>query len=203
MTQKKCYLIAAGGTIDSKPYGDVHPEYITPLEVSMVHHVAHSLDVAGECKFFRFSDKDSKEFHPAELNKLAGIIKARPESHIIVTFGTDWLPEIARYMQKQLRSTKKTITLTGALLPLSNGLHSDGYKNLEVALSRNALDDPGVKVVMHGEVFEPQYLYKDFLAKKFRIGEPGDAHIKTLEQRLAENKNKVLIQRTKASDGRY
>src|SRR3954468_19282230 len=75
------------------------------------------------------------------------------ESRIVVTHGTDTMPETARALIAAGVSARgKTVVLTGAMIPYAFG-SSDGLFNLGSALSFAQVLPPGVYVAMNGMVF--------------------------------------------------
>jgi L-asparaginase len=69
---------------------------------------------------------------------------------IVVTHGTDTMPETARYLSG--RASGRTIVLTGAMVPYTFG-SSDGLFNLGGALAFAQVLPPGVYVAMNGRYF--------------------------------------------------
>ena len=75
------------------------------------------------------------------------------ESRIVVTHGTDTMPETARALVAAgLAAKGKTVVLTGAMIPYAFG-SSDGLFNLGSALSFAQVLPPGVYVAMNGRYF--------------------------------------------------
>jgi len=75
---------------------------------------------------------------------------AAPEPRIVITHGTDSMPETAAVLGRAIRD--KTIVLTGAMVPYTFG-SSDGIFNLGTALAFVQALDPGVYVAMNGKCF--------------------------------------------------
>jgi len=75
---------------------------------------------------------------------------ASKEKHIVITHGTDTMPETARLLGS--RVTDKTVVLTGAMVPYKFG-SSDGMFNLGSALSFAQVLPPGVYIAMNGRFF--------------------------------------------------
>ena len=73
-----------------------------------------------------------------------------PESHIVITHGTDTMVETARAIAAGVSG--KTIVLTGAMIPYAFG-SSDGLFNLGSALSFAQVLPSGVYVAMNGQHF--------------------------------------------------
>src|SRR4051812_44455015 len=73
-----------------------------------------------------------------------------PEDKIIITHGTDTMPETAHLLAKRIKN--KTIVLTGAMIPYKFG-SSDGLFNLGSALAFVQTLAAGVYVAMNGKFF--------------------------------------------------
>jgi L-asparaginase len=72
------------------------------------------------------------------------------EDNIVITHGTDTMEETARLLGEA--SIKKTIILTGAMVPFKFG-SSDGLFNLGSALAFAQSLPPGVYIAMNGRYF--------------------------------------------------
>ena len=72
------------------------------------------------------------------------------EKHIVITHGTDTMPETARTLGPKIKD--KTVVLTGAMVPYKFG-SSDGMFNLGSALSFAQVLPPGVYIAMNGRYF--------------------------------------------------
>ncbi|MDD2806070.1 MAG: asparaginase domain-containing protein [Elusimicrobiales bacterium] len=75
---------------------------------------------------------------------------ASKEKHLVVTHGTDTMPETARLLGQGVKD--KTVVLTGAMVPYKFG-SSDGMFNLGSALSFAQTLPPGVYIAMNGRYF--------------------------------------------------
>ena len=73
-----------------------------------------------------------------------------PESHIVITHGTDTMVETAGAIAARVRD--KTVVLTGAMIPYAFG-SSDGLFNLGSALSFAQVLPHGVYIAMNGQHF--------------------------------------------------
>ncbi len=73
-----------------------------------------------------------------------------PEEQIVITHGTDTMPETARVLGPKIKD--KTVILTGAMIPYTFG-SSDGLFNLGSALAFAQVLPHGVYVVMNGKKF--------------------------------------------------
>jgi L-asparaginase len=83
---------------------------------------------------------------------------------IVVTHGTDTMPETARYLGG--RVTDRTVVLTGAMIPYTFG-SSDGLFNLGGALAFAQVLPHGVYVVMNGRRFDWRTVRKNKASGRF------------------------------------
>ena len=93
---------------------------------------------------------DSLLMTAAHRKKILAACRAAREKHIVITHGTDTMPETARLLGRQLQD--KTVVLTGAMVPYKFG-SSDGMFNLGSALSFAQILPPGVYIAMNGRYF--------------------------------------------------
>lgn len=87
-----------------------------------------------------------------------------PEDRIIITHGTDTMPETAHLISKKIKN--KTIVLTGAMIPYKFG-SSDGLFNLGSALAFVQTLPAGVYVAMNGLYFNANNVRKNKLTGVF------------------------------------
>ena len=87
---------------------------------------------------------------------------------VVVTHGTDTMPETARYLHE--RAAGRTIVLTGAMIPYTFG-SSDGLFNLGCALAFAQVLPHGVYVAMNGRCFDATSVRKNRSTGRFE----GDA----------------------------
>ncbi len=93
---------------------------------------------------------DSLDMTPADRARIVERCRTCPERRVVVTHGTDTMPETARALCAA--GLDKTIVLTGAMIPYAFG-SSDGLFNLGSALSFAQALPSGVYVAMNGRVF--------------------------------------------------
>jgi L-asparaginase len=94
--------------------------------------------------------KDSLFMTDADREQIAKTCKRAKEKAIVITHGTDTMPETARYLAPRVKN--KTIILTGAMVPYKFG-SSDGLFNLGSALAYAQVLPAGVYVCMNGQYF--------------------------------------------------
>ena len=141
-------VFVTGGTFD-KTYDEIH---------GALHFGETSLPNMLEMGRCRLNLKvetlmmiDSLEMDEEQRNRIVERCGAAPESHIVVTHGTDTMVQTAAALAEHVSG--KTIVLTGAMIPIAFG-SSDGLFNLGGALSVVQVLPPGVYVAMNGRVFE-------------------------------------------------
>lgn len=93
---------------------------------------------------------DSLEMTNDDRELIAHQCEHCAEDRIIITHGTDTMSETAAYLAQ--RGMKKTIVLTGAMIPIKFG-SSDGLFNIGSALAFAQTLSPGVYVAMNGRYF--------------------------------------------------
>ena len=92
---------------------------------------------------------DSLEMTDEHRAQVLEACRRAPESHIVVTHGTDTMELTARTLGAA--NLPKTIVLTGAMVPYTFG-SSDGLFNLGSALAFAQSLPPGTYVAMNGRV---------------------------------------------------
>jgi L-asparaginase len=93
---------------------------------------------------------DSLDMGDADRRLVVERCRDAAEARILVTHGTDTMPETARALHAA--GLAKTVVLTGAMVPYAFG-SSDGLFNLGSALSFAQVLPAGVYVAMNGRVF--------------------------------------------------
>ncbi len=93
---------------------------------------------------------DSLNMTDADRKIIASNINAAKEERVIVTHGTDTMPETATYLAKHVQD--KTVVLVGAMIPYKFG-SSDGLFNLGSAFAFAQTLPHGVYVAMNGRYF--------------------------------------------------
>jgi L-asparaginase len=107
---------------------------------------------------------DSLDMTDADRRTVVERCAACAEERIVVTHGTDTMPETARALHAA--ALPKTVVLTGAMVPYTFG-SSDGLFNLGSALSFAQVLPRGVWVAMNGRVFDGTRVRKNRAAGIF------------------------------------
>jgi L-asparaginase len=154
-------LLVTGGTFD-KEYDEIGGTlYFKDT------HVAEMLRL-GRCRVPIAIETvmliDSLQMTDADRSLIVDRCRDAPESHIVVTHGTDTMVETAAVLAREV--VGKTIVLTGAMVPYAFG-SSDGLFNLGSAISFAQVLRPGVWIAMNGTHFAWNDVRKDKIAGVF------------------------------------
>jgi L-asparaginase len=101
---------------------------------------------------------DSLEMTDEDRQLIARHCNQADEDKIIITHGTDTMPETAAMLAGLVDN--KTVVLTGAMVPYKFG-SSDGLFNLGSAMAFVQTLSPGVYVVMNGRYFNANNVRKN------------------------------------------
>jgi L-asparaginase len=143
----KLALFITGGTFD-KEYNELNGElFFKSTHINEMLSMGRSL-VPARIKTLMM--KDSLVMTDQDRAMIAKACVAAKEQHIVITHGTDTMEHTARYLAT--RVTKKTVILTGAMVPYKFG-SSDGLFNLGSAIAYAQVLPAGVYVVMNGRYF--------------------------------------------------
>ncbi len=140
-------VLVTGGTFD-KEYDELTGRlYFKDTHLSEMLRLARArLPLTVETLFMM----DSLDMKDADRAGIVARCRACAERRIVVTHGTDTMPETARALVAA--GLAKTIVLTGAMVPYAFG-SSDGLFNLGSALSFAQAMPAGVYVAMNGRCF--------------------------------------------------
>lgn len=94
---------------------------------------------------------DSLQMKKAERKIVYSNCKMSECDKIVITHGTDTIVRTAKYLAK--KKLKKTIILTGAMVPIAFGTSSDGFFNLGSALAFAQTLKAGVYIAMNGRYY--------------------------------------------------
>ena len=156
-------ILATGGTFD-KEYNELTGElfFKSTHTGDMLSLGRCLLDVEIETVMMI----DSLQMTEADRQAILDRCREAPEARIVITHGTDTMPETAAVLGASL--TGKTVVLTGAMVPYQFG-SSDGMFNLGTALAFVQTLAPGVYVAMNGQCFPWHSVRKN---KRLGIFEP-------------------------------
>ncbi len=164
-----------GGTINAQAYPEEegeYPIYSTMANKNIVIKAAKDICLKYnnvELSSLNLCNKDSKNLTQEDQDKLLKAITSSSNNRIVITTGTDRMCEIAQNLQNNYPDPTCPIIFTGAIWPLANGLHSDGYDNLENAMFSN-LQAPANTYIAMNDIYAPaDKVYKDFENKIFKL----------------------------------
>ncbi len=161
MTDQPILILTTGGTID-KAYFDALSEY--QIVDSGIPALLKEARVAREFRVVELMRKDSLELTAEDRGLIASTAREAPETHIVVTHGTDTMTETAKVLAADVPG--KTIVLTGALTP-ARFAETDAPFNLGMAFAAAQIALPGVWIAMSGQVFDGCKVRKDREAGRF------------------------------------
>lgn len=103
---------------------------------------------------------DSLDMTDDDRAVLCAAIDALPGRLVVVTHGTDTMPETAAFLDQHLSAADQTVVLTGAMRPAAMAT-SDAAYNLGAAMTAVQLLPAGVHIAMSGRVFSAGQVVKD------------------------------------------
>jgi L-asparaginase len=156
----KLRVIATGGTID-KVYFDAKSRY--EVGEPMVASMFEESEVAFGYEVVSLMKKDSLELTDADRAEIRAAVIAAPERHILVTHGTDTMPETARALAG---IPDKVVVLTGGLYP-ARFRWTDAIFNVGGAVAAVWTLPAGVWVVVNGRVYAGDKVRKDRARNRF------------------------------------
>jgi len=148
-------IFITGGTFD-KEYNEITGQ----LFFKDTH--MHDLLEMGRCRvpveIRTLMMIDSMEMTDEDRELIAHQCNHCDEEMIVITHGTDTMPETARLLAKKVKD--KTVVLTGAMIPIKFG-SSDGLFNLGSAIAFAQSLPHGVYVAMNGRYFRADNVKKN------------------------------------------
>jgi len=158
---KKVSIFTVGGTID-KIYFDAKSEY--EVGSPNISDLLKRYKVYFDYTITSLMHKDSLEMTDEDRHEIFERVAASDSKYILITHGTDTMPETARILSK---IEDKTIILTGAMLP-ATFRDTDAEFNIGCALGALWSADSGVYIAMNGFVFSWRDVFKDRSASQFK-----------------------------------
>ena len=154
------YVLCCGGTIE-KQYSEQSGAVVN-LDSKIDRYLSYLRLPDTTIETVRLMNKDSLEMTAEDRESVLKAVRQRLASMapIIITHGTDTMVETGLYLQSQLTGLPVPVVLTGAMSPLGFE-RSDGLQNLTESLMAARVLEPGVYVVMHGQVFPVDKTRKD------------------------------------------
>lgn len=154
-------FIITGGTLD-KHYHAIAGE----LSFADTHlpHMLMQARVSAPYVIEKLMLLDSLDMQEADRQKVLTACQSAVESHIVITHGTDTMPDTAHVLGKA--KLNKTIVLTGAMVPFEMK-DSDALFNLGFACAAAQTLPHGVYIAMNGQVFTWDKVQKNKVVGRF------------------------------------
>jgi L-asparaginase len=148
-------IFVTGGTFD-KEYNELNGELY--FKDTHLHEMLRLGRSKLELEVTTLMMMDSLDMNEQDRQTIAKACVDVAEKKILITHGTDTMPETAALLAGLIKD--KTIVLTGAMVPYKFG-SSDGLFNLGSALAFVQTLPPGVYVAMNGKIFEGENVRKN------------------------------------------
>jgi L-asparaginase len=159
------HFMIMGGTIDS--YDTDIPYPSIPFSKSIIPTYIKTLKLDNKTKFTTICLKDSRNISKKDMKKLLEKIKKSNYKHFVITTGTFTMGDVSRYLKQNMKKTKKTIILTGSMIPFYGFSISDAGFNIGYSVSKVQELPNGVYICMNGRIFSPSDVLKIISAGKF------------------------------------
>lgn len=155
-------LIITGGTFD-KHYDEIKGELT--FKDSHLPDIIKRVRITSPVELEIVQLIDSLQMTDEHRARILDACRAAPELRIVITHGTDRMPETAKLLGPA--GLDKTIVLTGAMVPFQFS-GSDALFNLGSAFMAARLLPPGVYIAMNGRAYAWDNVRKDFERGVFR-----------------------------------
>ncbi len=162
----KLHIILTGGTIEKaydprteKPefrYESIVPSYFEDI-----------IKPYTDIKFEVVCQIDSSQMQDDTRAKITDAVKRSEHDSILIIHGTSTMPETARYLTQNLGETKKTIVLTGAMIPLKEFAMSDAGFNMGYAIAQAQHAPEGIYIAMNANLFKADNVSKNVPLGRF------------------------------------
>lgn len=153
------HLITTGGTIEK-----IYSEQSGQVEnlVAKIDRYLKQLRLPDvEIEVTPLMNKDSLEMTDEDRELVLSTVRDKvADAPVVVTHGTDTMVRTGRLLKRRIADLKYPIVLTGAMTPLGFE-RSDGLQNLTESLFAARVLEPGVWIVMHGQVLDVDRARKD------------------------------------------
>lgn len=160
----KILIIQTGGTID-KDYPKTNGGYAFEIDEPAVKRVLENSFPAFEYEVVSLLKKDSLEITEEDRAKLKGFIENHAAQKILITHGSDTMPETARFLN---HIEGKVIVLTGAYRP-ERFVNSDAAFNIGVAIGALNSLEQGTYIAMNGLILPAEKVVKNPRSGKFEL----------------------------------
>lgn len=182
-------LIHTGGTIGMAEGQDG----LAPVEGLVEDAVRTRLPAGADLNLHVFSPLlDSADIGPRHWNEVLQVIRAHPDSPVIITHGTDTMAFTGAALSQALAGEDRCIVLCGSMLPL--GHNGDAEGNLTLALKAALEARKGVHLAFAGKLLAACGLVKhdSHAADSFR-SQPQAAPQAPKSRQFAEDRRLAIL----------
>jgi L-asparaginase len=141
-------LVACGGTFD-KRYDPLRGELV--FDGTQLPAIVERARLTVPVTIDALMQIDSLDMQAADRERVLTACRAAPETAIVITHGTDTMPETAAVLGPHFDAGEKTIVLTGAMVPYAITA-SDALFNVGFACAAAQALPPGVWIAMNGRM---------------------------------------------------
>ncbi len=152
----KILFIQTGGTID-KDYPKKNKGYAFEIDEPAVCRILNGVEPGFEFEVKSLLKKDSLDLTDADRELIRLECQNSPYNKIIITHGSDTLPETARAIGN---IPDKSIILVGAYRP-ERFSNSDAHFNVGVAVGALNILKNGTFIAMNGKIMSPEGIRKN------------------------------------------
>lgn len=160
----KIAFIQTGGTLD-KDYPQITNGWAFEITTPAFDRILEDLNPNFEWESYSACRKDSTEITGQDRQQLKQLIAECEADKIIVTHGTDTMPETASCLASL---ASKTIVITGAMRP-ERFSNSDAKINLGMAIAAVQCQPAGVYIAMHGLVIPHNEIDRNMETGQFKF----------------------------------
>lgn len=165
---QKVLILTTGGTMD-KTHDPVRETLVldgkTRIPTILETSRAHGFDYK---QVLNMDSEAMNDDHRAQI--VSAIDAAGDYKGVVVTHGTSTMVQTAQFIDKNRATDDKPVILTGAFRPYSFA-NSDTEFNLGSAMAVARVLENGVRICMHGIVFDPYKVHKNVEAIRFEVTE--------------------------------
>ncbi len=160
------HFILTGGTIE-KAYDPLTEKPEFKHRSILPEYLQEIIKVYATLNFETVAQIDSADMCDAIRQKIVKAVDATAAQYIVIVHGTSTMEVTAQYLATNLKSTGKTIILTGAMIPLKEFAMSDGGFNLGYAIAQVQTASDGVYIAMNAQLFSAGDVTKDTQQGRF------------------------------------
>jgi L-asparaginase len=167
---KDLQFIITGGTIDGE-YSFVKQTSVPRKESVIVNYIKNIVKAETPIYETVLCMVDSREMTDERRLQIIEAINASRSNNIIITHGTDTMPETARFIKQAITGDNvfndKKIILLGAFLPLMGFCPTDAPFNLGFAIGAFDTLPAGVYIAMNMQIWNAEEVKKNFEQGRF------------------------------------